>query len=94
MVFCRRNDSLNYNNAKIPDECVNRIQEKQTLDFYRETVNRIENGRKICQQRKKNTIKIFDISEEDIPEAQEFRDKPEYYTCRNWQFANKIKNYL
>ena len=43
---------------------------------------------------KLKNAEMVEFSEEDIPEAQEFADRPEYYTCRNWQFANKIKNYL
>ena len=41
----------------------------------------------------KNAERV-EFSEEDILEAQEFRDRLEYYTCRNWQFANKIKDSL
>ena len=43
---------------------------------------------------KLKNAKRVEFSEEDIPEAQEFRDRPEYYTCRNWQFANRIKDSL
>lgn len=39
----------------------------------------------------KNAERV-EFSEEDIDENQIFADKPEYYTCRNWQFANKIKH--
>lgn len=39
----------------------------------------------------KNAERI-EFSEEDIDKNQKYADKPEYYTCRNWQFANKIKH--
>ena len=40
--------------------------------------------------RLKNAERI-EFSEEDIEKTQKYADKPEYYTCRNWQFANKVK---
>ena len=39
--------------------------------------------------RLKNAERI-EFSEDDIEETQKYADRPEYYTCRNWQFANKI----
>ncbi len=43
------------------------------------------------------TIKIkngekIEFSEEDIEEGQKHASKEEYFTCRNWQFANRVKN--
>ena len=40
--------------------------------------------------RLKNAERI-EFSEDDIEKTQKYADKPEYYTCRNWQFANKVK---
>ena len=34
---------------------------------------------------------MIEFSQEDIEKTQKYVDKPEYYTCRNWQFANKVK---
>ena len=39
--------------------------------------------------RLKNAERI-EFSEEDVDLSQKYADRPEYYTCRNWQFANKI----
>nr|WP_295606943.1 hypothetical protein [uncultured Methanobrevibacter sp.] len=39
--------------------------------------------------RLKNTERI-EFSQDDVDLSQEYADRPEYYTCRNWQFANKI----
>jgi len=38
----------------------------------------------------KNAERI-EFSEEDIEKTQKYANLPEYYTCRNWQFANKVK---
>ena len=38
----------------------------------------------------KNAERI-EFSEEDIEKTQKYVNLPEYYTCRNWQFANKVK---
>ena len=43
--------------------------------------------------RLKNAEKI-EFSEDDIEKTQKYADRPEYYTCRNWQFANKVKYYI
>ena len=40
--------------------------------------------------RLKNAERIG-FSKEDIEKTQKYADNPEYYTCRNWQFANKVK---
>ena len=37
---------------------------------------------------------MVEFSEEDIDKTLEHAERPEYYTCRNWQFANKIKKSL
>ncbi len=34
---------------------------------------------------------MIEFSEDDIEKTQKYADRPEYYTCRNWQFANKVK---
>ncbi len=34
---------------------------------------------------------MVEFSEDDIEKTQKYADRPEYYTCRNWQFANKVK---
>ena len=39
--------------------------------------------------RLKNAERI-EFSEDDVDLSQKYADRPEYYTCRNWQFANKI----
>ena len=33
----------------------------------------------------------IEFCEDDINKSQEYAGRPEYYTCRNWQFANKVK---
>ena len=38
----------------------------------------------------KNTERV-EFSQDDIEKTQKYADRPEYYTCRNWQFANKVK---
>lgn len=43
------------------------------------------------------TIKVkngerIEFTEKDIEKTQKHANQSEYYTCRNWQFANKIKN--
>ena len=43
------------------------------------------------------TIKIMngeriEFSQDDIEKGQKYASKEEYFTCRNWQFANRIKN--
>ncbi len=43
---------------------------------------------------KLKNAKRVEFSQENIDKTHEHADKPEYYTCRNWQFANKIKNNL
>lgn len=40
--------------------------------------------------RLKNAERI-EFSKKDIDKNQKYADRPEYYTCRNWQFANKVK---
>ena len=40
--------------------------------------------------RLKNAERV-EFSQDDIEKTQKYADKPEYYTCRNWQFANKVK---
>ena len=40
--------------------------------------------------RLKNAERI-EFSQDDIEKTQKYADRPEYYTCRNWQFANKVK---
>ena len=39
--------------------------------------------------RLKNAERI-EFSQDDVDLSQKYADRPEYYTCRNWQFANKI----
>ena len=41
----------------------------------------------------KNAQRV-EFSEEDIDKTLEHADESEYYTCRNWQFANKINDSL
>jgi hypothetical protein len=43
------------------------------------------------------TIKIkngamIEFSEDDIEKGQKHASRKEYYTCRNWQFANRVKD--
>ncbi len=33
---------------------------------------------------------MVEFSQDDVDLSHEYADRPEYYTCRNWQFANKI----
>ena len=40
--------------------------------------------------RLKNAERV-EFSQEDIEKTQKYAERPEYYTCRNWQFANKVK---
>ena len=40
--------------------------------------------------RLKNAERV-EFSQDDIEKTQKYADRPEYYTCRNWQFANKVK---
>ena len=34
---------------------------------------------------------MVEFSQDDVDSSQKYADRPEYYTCRNWQFANKVK---
>ena len=43
---------------------------------------------------KLKNAKRVEFSQEDIDKTLEHAERPEYYTCRNWQFANRIKNNL
>ena len=43
------------------------------------------------------TIKIMngeriEFSQDDIEKGQKYASKEEYFTCRNWQFANRVKD--
>ena len=38
-----------------------------------------------------NNAERIEFSEDDVDLSQKYADRPEYYTCRNWQFANKVK---
>ena len=40
--------------------------------------------------RLKNAERI-EFSADDVDLSQKYADRPEYYTCRNWQFANRVK---
>lgn len=38
-----------------------------------------------------NNAERIEFSKDDIDKSQKYADRPEYYTCRNWQFANKVR---